>query len=325
MFLVRLASLTLALFLACGCNSLPLAGDGELASNSASTRNLPAGWRAESVPGATPGRRLVALRRDAIDAPAVLRLVAIPGSGCTGFAPFAARYFNGLKRAQVIVLHKPYSDLFGGPAPAECPPEFLQYDALANWRDDAIAALKQLDPGDAAALPTIVLGISEGAEIVPYLVPALGKLIGMVFVSATGLDPAVVGAMQAARLGQTKAWDRLREQAASVLPDSTLVEGRTLRYWRDMFAWKLTAPLATLRVPLLRVWGADDALVPQHAYAALGASPARPEKLCDWRMAAADHGLQGKFGDGIQALWPRLERWAEAGRLDCAGDVGQLH
>ena len=286
---------------------------------------MPLAWRAESFSGSTPALQVFALRREATPGPALFRLLVIPGSGCTGFAPIAARYFSGLTTAQVIVLHKPHADLFAGAAPTECSPEFLRHDALGSWRDDAIAALRQLNEADSASsLPTIVLGISEGAEIAPYLLPAIANPIGMVLLSATGLDPAAVGEMQAERLGQGLAWARLKAVAESDQPDHVIVEGRSLRYWRDMFGWKLTAALAAAKLPLLRAWGDADALLPPRAYEKLGTLPeARGMQVCDWRLAGADHGLQGPRGDGVQLLWANLEAWAKKGRLDCARDIGR--
>lgn len=186
----------------------------------------------QSSSGASPERPIIALRREPADGPPLFRLIVIPGSGCTGFAPIAGRYFNGLTKAQIIVLHKPYSER--GLAPAECSAEFVGHDALGNWRDDVLAALRQLDSGAAKSLPTIVLGISEGAEILPYLLLAVANPMGMAPLGM-GLDPAVAGEMQAERLGQGAAWMRLKETSASSQPDHTVVEGRSLRYWRDLF------------------------------------------------------------------------------------------
>ncbi len=286
---------------------------------------MPPGWRAEAVSGASPERPIIALRREPADGSPLFRLIVIPGSGCTGFVPFAGRYFKGLTKAQIVVLHKPYSNVHAGPAPAECSAEFVGHDALGNWRDDALAALRQLDSGAAMSLPTIVLGISEGAEILPYLLPAVANPMGMVLLSATGLDPAVAGEMQAERLGQGAAWKRLKETSASSQPDHTLVEGRSLRYWRDLFGWRLVSALAETGLPLLRIWGGDDALLPPQAYDRLGSLPeAKGMRVCNWRLAGADHGLQGSLGDGVQLLWKRLEDWASTGRLECGDAMAPL-
>jgi alpha-beta hydrolase superfamily lysophospholipase len=314
------ASLTLAILLASACSAW------EPASSTPSPAALSSDWRIEQLPGRAPTSRILALRREATRDPPLFRLLVIPGSGCSGFATFADKYFRGLSGAQVIVLHKPHVDLFAGPAPAACSSEFLLHDALGSWRDDAIAALRQLSLRDSVAVPTILLGISEGAEIAPYLLPEISKPIGLVLLSATGLDPAIAGELQAERLGQGPAWKRLMQAVASAQSDETIVEGRSLRYWRGMFGWKLTTALAEVKLPVLRVWGGEDALLPQKAYDRLRALPAaKAMNLCDWRIDGADHGLQGRRGDGVQLLWQRLEAWVTAGRLDCRGEMGQQH
>ncbi|NTU77414.1 MAG: hypothetical protein HGA90_06340 [Alphaproteobacteria bacterium] len=43
--------------------------------------------------------------------------------------------WEGLRR-----LEGPYADVFAGPAPARCSPEFVRHDALRSWRDDVLAA-----------------------------------------------------------------------------------------------------------------------------------------------------------------------------------------
>ena len=134
----------------------------------------------EVLAGLAPSSQIQVLRREARQGPSRFRLLVIPGSGCSGFASFADRYFTGLTEAQIVVLHKPHVDVFAGPAPAECSAEFVRHDALGSWRDEAIAALRQLSLRDPLSLPTIVLGISEGAEITPFLLPAIANPFGVV-------------------------------------------------------------------------------------------------------------------------------------------------
>jgi pimeloyl-ACP methyl ester carboxylesterase len=92
------------------------------------------------------------------------------------------------------------------------------------------------------------------------------------------------------------------------LADGTLLEGRSLRYWRDLRAWPVLQPLQAGNVPLLQVWGEEDAAVPPEAYRRfaqrLRQSP-REAPWCSHRRAGADHGLQptapsGDGGDGVQ-------------------------
>jgi len=50
-------------------------------------------------------------------------------------------------------------------------------------------------------LPTVLVGISEGAELLPALSPEVPRLAGLVLLSASGLDPHEAAALQAKRLG----------------------------------------------------------------------------------------------------------------------------
>lgn len=281
---------------------------------------LPDGWSVQKLPGVTPGNHLSLLQRAPRSAPLRFRVFVIPGSGCTGFAPFADRYFAGLLHAQVQVLHKPGVDLQAGPAPQHCAKGFIEADSLSAWRDDALAALGFLFGSDGTSpdesekhqlLPTILVGISEGGELLPSLAAVVPGVVGLVLLSSSGLDPSEAAYLQAKRLGELDAWHRLVDAAASPLPDTLMTEGRTLRYWRDLRRWALEWPLMESSVPLLQVWGDSDELVPVAAYASFARrARSRQAPFCSWRFPGADHGLHGTDGaDGLQRVWARLEAW----------------
>lgn len=291
---------------------------------------LPAGWSLDTLPGADPGVALAVLRRAALVPPARYRVVVLPGSGCTGWLPVAPRYFAGLLHAELLVLHKPGVKVSAGLAP-ECSADFVDNDKLSTWRDHARAALQAyptsfpppfpLDP----VLPVLLVGISEGAELLPELASQVPALAGVVMISAPGLDPRDAGELQAGRLGHEPAWQALTRAQASNASDDTVFEGRTLAYWRDFWRWRLARPLLDAPWPLLRVWGDADGLVPVTAYqqfAQLAHNRAAP--FCDLRLSAADHGLQIKQPDqrdDLQWLWARLEAWA---RQPAAGFCAQV-
>lgn len=93
----------------------------------------------------------------------------------------------------------------------------------------------------------------------------------------------------------------------------SVVQGRSLRYWRDFWHWPVQVPLLAGPWPLLQIWGEDDALVPQAAYRRFEAlAQGRAALYCAVRLPGADHGLQAPGHDGVQWLWARLERWARA-------------
>ena len=284
---------------------------------------VPDGWTLSTLPTARPDLVLSVLTRSALFPPVRYRAIVVPGSGCTGWAPLVERFFSGMLHAELLVLHKPAVDVSAGSA-GECSSDFVQNDGLSVWRDHARTALQThfstlsvSSHEQDSPLPTLLIGISEGAELLPYLAPDVPTLVGLVMISAPGLDPREAGALQAQRLGQVAAWNALEQARASDVSDATLKEGRTLRYWRDFWHWSLNEPLLNAPWSLLRVWGDADALVPIQAYERfIQRSQHRVAPTCDLRLFGADHSLQGaRIGqsppqDGLQWLWAQLEIWA---------------
>lgn len=270
----------------------------------------PSGWTASVLPGRAAGADVVVFTRRARVQPARYRVLVIPGSGCTRWSPVAERYFAGLLHAEVMVLHKPYVDVMSE-WDAPCTQAFIEMDSLATWRDAAVSAVLAFPFGIGSPLPLVVVGISEGGELLPPVVDALPAVSAVVMVSSSGLDPVVAGALQARRVGHVDAWHGLQWAQESSQSDDLLVQGRTLRYWRALWQWSLTSPLVSAAWPLLRVWGDADQSVPQEAYLQFSAiAVKRQAPFCDIRMRGADHGLQTGQRDGVQWLWSQLERWA---------------
>ena len=271
---------------------------------------MPAGWSIEVLPGVDSGVELTALKRSALVKPIRYRVVVLPGSGCTGWLPLADRYFAGLLHAEVLALHKPNVDITAG-AEADCSADFIQSDDLSSWRDHARAALQTHEGRPKPQVPQVLVGISEGAELLPDLAPVLSSLAGVVMVSASGLDPREAGELQSGRRGQLQAWQALERAQSSDARDETVVQGRTLKYWREVWKWQLTQPLLDAPWPLVRAWGESDLLVPVAAYQQF-AQRARDRlaPFCDFRLPGADHGLQLRGRDGVQWLWTHLENWS---------------
>jgi len=280
---------------------------------------LPAEWSIATLPGAHVGVTLIVLKRAALAAPARYRVVVLPGSGCTGWRPVAARYFAGLLHAELLVLHKPGVDI-NASLKAQCSPNFVAQDTLSSWRDHATAALRAyFSPFKTPSLktpelPVLLVGISEGAELLPALADTVPTLAGVVMVSAPGIDPRDAGELQALQWGRSLDWQALQALQASSERDDRLAAGRTLGYWRDFWRWPLATPLLDAPWPLLRVWGDADALVPMAAYQRFAQqAQSRRALFCDLRLPGADHGLQGAppdQRDGLQWLWAQLEAWA---------------
>ena len=285
----------------------------------AAPASLPAEWSLDTLPGAQPGVSLTVLKRAALAAPARYRVVVVPGSGCSGWRPVAPRYFAGLLHAELLVLHKPGVDIDASLSP-DCSPEFVAQDSLSSWRDHAQAALQahfsqpRTSSPNTAQLPLLLVGISEGAELLPALAEQVPALAGVVMISAPGLDPREAGELQAWRRGRWLDWQALQDAQASGEPDEQLLAGRTLGYWRDFWRWSLAKPLLDAPWPLLRAWGDVDAFVAVAAYQRFGQqAQSRRAPFCDLRLLGADHGLQSALAgqrDGLQWLWAQLEAWA---------------
>ncbi|HSV51705.1 MAG TPA: alpha/beta hydrolase [Burkholderiaceae bacterium] len=274
-------------------------------------------WTRGTLPGVGMAD-LPVLHRAERTPPLRYRVVVLPGSGCAGLAPIAQRYFAGLLHAEVLVLHKPGTDLDAGPAPAQCTSEFVAGDDLARWHEHARHALRMAALDTAARVPTVLVGISEGGELLPALAPELPGLAGLVLLSSPGLDPREAGELQARRGGVLADWQALGKIQASALPDTALVQGRSLGYWRSFWRWPLAQPLIDAPWPLLQVWGEADALVPAEAYQRFAMrAQGRAAPFCTRSFAGADHGLQGVAPgigriNGVQRVWAWLEQWARA-------------
>lgn len=261
------------------------------------------------------------LYREALVPPTRYRVIFITGSGCAGMQSIADRYFRGLLHAQVLVLHKPGVDLMARAAP--CAPEFVRWDALSRW---ATAARVALQADSSSGLPQILVGASEGAEILPLLAGHVGNLQALVMISSSGLNPRETLELQARRLGADTTWRDISIAVASGEHDDTVYQGRTLKYWRDLWTWDVTTSLLTGAVPVMQIWGGADALVPASAYerfAELAAvndiNTGTTVHVCIRRLRGADHGLQTPDRDGVQWLWAQLEHWARTPDLSpCA-------
>jgi hypothetical protein len=266
---------------------------------------LAATWRQLLAPGADPGVTVPVLIR-AAPSPAAMRVVVVNGSGCSGMGPIAERYFQGLESAQVWVLHKPGTRPWLRRSPDDCSDAFRDYDRHTRWARDATAAMQHLLRGDHAR-PTWVVGVSEGADLLPTLGAAVGdSLTGLVLLSATGLDPADTLRWQADRTDRAGVWEAIVQRATEPGDDRARVAGRSLGYWRDLLGWRLFDELTGRAWTVVHWWGDQDEFIPPEAHQAfVERAQGRPVRLCSRRWPGADHGLHQP---GTGALQPTLWR-----------------
>ena len=289
---------------------------GTDASTADTPANTPAdaGQRSTSFqPLPTTGLPGSALLRPSLAPPPRYRVLLVPGSGCDSLAPSADRLAAGLLHAQVVLLQKPHLRLHGlsGAAAAadDCPTDFVQADALPAWADSARQLAAQALLHTNPKLPLVLVGLSEGAELLPTLAAAYPHAVLLVLVGHAGLDPAALGSLQAQRTGQTVAWQQLQTDTAPGSPSQdVLLQGRHWRYWKALWTWPLAAPLLAAPQPLLQVWGGDDALLPQQAFEAFRQlAQGRAAGYCGRRFDGADHQLRSAQADHLQTVWAWLE------------------
>lgn len=272
---------------------------------------------AQPLPAAGPDARFAALPSDADDgqvlvrpalrAPARWRVLIVPGSGCESLARSADRLARGLRQAQVLLLQKP---ALSAPGQA-CSRAHLLADNLADWQQRALRLAAQGLAATDASLPLVLVGLSEGAELLPGLVAARPEAVSLVLVGHAGLDPAEAGALQAERLGQATAWRSLMAEARGARDDDALLQGRHWRYWQVLQRWPLRSPLLADPRPLLQAFGGADALMPSTAYQRFAdAARRRGGPFCAIRFPQADHELREASGDRLQQLWRWLDQAA---------------
>lgn len=271
----------------------------------------------QPLPAAGPEARFEALSTDpddgqvlvrpALRAPARWRVVLVPGSGCESLQPSADRLARGLRQAQVVLLQKPLLSPPGRP----CSRAHLLADNLADWQQRALRLAAQGLVATDSQLPLVLVGLSEGAELLPGLAAARPEAVALVLVGHAGLDPAEAGALQAERLGQAAAWRLLMAETRGARDDDALLQGRHWRYWQVLQRWPLQAPLLADPRPLLQAWGGADALMPAEAYQRFaGAARRRSGPFCAVRFARADHELREPAADRLQQVWRWLDQAA---------------
>lgn len=278
-------------------------------------------WRQQWVAGATPERPVPVLRREAqvdlqgnpqggVPGAVPMRVVVVVGSGCAGMGPIADGYFRGLERAQVWVLHKPHSRPWVRAANGACSEAFVRDDRHRLWQADALQALQALRAAEPAPeRPTWLVGISEGADLLPVLGHSLGTALqGLVLLSASGLDPADTLRLQAQAQGRPQAWAEIEAAVHSARPADDELHGRRLGHWRDLLPWRLFEPLTREPWTVLHWWGEADELIPAAAHERfVRAAEGRPLRLCSRRWPEADHGLHSAREGALQPrLWAAL-------------------
>lgn len=254
------------------------------------------------------------LSRSALAPPERYLAIVLPGSGCAGLRPIASDLFAGLLHARTLVVHPRHVDPERWPEPEHCTPEFVSHDALDRRLEDALRAVAPVV--DESRLPIVLIGISEGAEIVPALAMRLAREpLLVVLLAHPGLDPVTLGDWQAARQGQLQDWRRQLELARQASAQD-VIGGRSARYWQVLEHWRVAEPLEKGRWPVLRVWGQADPRLPPESWSKDLWSAQRLLRWCDQPVAEADHGVQAPGLNGLVRAWAWIENFFRPGDQD---------
>lgn len=240
----------------------------------------------------------------------------VSGSDCISMQGLLPQYFDGLEGApggmRIFILHKRFIGT------SDCGSRFIEVDHPSRWLDDQTEfILAQLSIARMnLQLPSkvLVLGISEGAEVVPLLARRIGAITHIALLGNGGMNPYDAFRLQAAQYGFT---DAVREidTICNDTPDSfrKVVADRSCRYWSELRSLKHTDNLLQLDIPLFVAMGEVDRMVPIESawyihdrFAAAGKS-----NLHVLAIPNADHGFRKQYGSALPQVWRTLEKWLE--------------
>jgi hypothetical protein len=239
------------------------------------------------------------------------RVYVVPGSGCTGMGPILPHYFEGLRAREFIVLHKLHVHALDWPRPTPCRPGFVQQDELASWA----LAWRSFMAQDLRERPVpigrvVLVGISEGAELLPSLMADWPEVGLAVLLGSSGLDPWDALLMQLDREHDPLFAVNLQAKLEAGSGTQWLIGGRTLSYWRTLRHWPVAEALGKSRTPTLLLMGQADAVQAPEGLQRFETQHHRPQ-LCTRLVAGADHGLRVE-GRQWPGLWPLVQGLVQA-------------
>ncbi len=200
-------------------------------------------------------------------------LFVVSGSGCTSMQYFLPQYFRGLEGEsgplRIFVLQKRFIEARTWGRIWGCGNDFIQADHPSRWiADQAEFINAQLIIAQRnATLPSriVVVGISEGGDIVPLLAQRIPAVTHAVIIANGGMNPIDAYRLQAQKRGfaaALKALDALDRPPANPDSPAHYIAGRTWRYWWELRGLKHTDNLLALSIPISIAMGEADQAVP---------------------------------------------------------------
>ncbi len=245
-------------------------------------------------------------------------MFVISGSDCISMGPFLPQYFTGFGEeagsSRILILHKRH--ILANSDVRPCRNAFVRDDHLLRWQQDQAefmaSQLAALEQAGTRPKRIILLGISEGAELVPLLAQQF-PVTHVVLLSHSGLNAMDAYRALAARYPHMQqGWQQLQTALAQVPedPDGDWIHGRSWRYWAEIAALRQSDNLLGLNIPVfLAIGEADPVIITtavdelQHRFDANG------KHIHISRFPAADHGLRAGNKDYLPDLMHQVDNW----------------
>ncbi|MBC3863127.1 hypothetical protein H8K32_13535 [Undibacterium jejuense] len=244
-------------------------------------------------------------------------IFVIAGSGCGSMGRFLPEYFTGLEgesgRTRIFVLQKRFiAEMADG---QKCSDDFVRADHISQWHVDQLKFIRaRLAEIDVATGRVVLLGISEGAELVPLIAADLPQVTHMALLSHSGMNAGrVYHALAADYPHMARGWQELQTVLASrpADPDGVSIHSRSWRYWKEILDLPETESLLASKLPILLGAGGADRLIPAHSLDQLRHQfiEAGNDHLRILQYPLADHGLMGPTHNYLPDFMWQLDLW----------------
>ncbi|MBC7500634.1 MAG: hypothetical protein H7315_09060 [Herminiimonas sp.] len=197
----------------------------------------------------------------------------VSGSGCNSMQYFLPRYFRGLEGEsgplRISILQKRFIDERAWNASNACSRAFVEADHLSRWLADQtefiLHELTMLRDQHIVAQRIVIVGISEGGDMVPLLTRQIPGVTHAVILANGGMDPLDAYRLQAIKHGRASGLDTLAAlDRRPSEPDAPAhdIGGRTWRYWAELRDLRHTDNLLAMSIPVWMAMGDADLAVP---------------------------------------------------------------
>lgn len=246
----------------------------------------------------------------------------IAGSECASMGPWLPQYFHGLEGVsgpmRLFVIHKRFvADRATGNT-GGCSEAFTRADHARRWIGDYTEFIEsRLAHHRPRRL--VLVGISEGGEVVPALAHRIAGVTHLVLLSSGGMDPMEAFSIQAERFALVGAQAVVSAAKGPAPPDpdapQDVLGGRSWRYWSELRELAPTSNLLGLDIPILVGMGERDRSMPIEAawrirdrFADLGKS-----NLTVVTYGNADHALFDRDlnRSWLPDFWRKVDRWLD--------------